>query len=146
MTALGTCRVLRPDPDSLDRREQHHRATFCARHLPDMTVLVAVRGEVDATNSRILAAYVERQIAGATRLVLDLTVIEFFGTAGFAALHNVNVICARYGVSWALYVGPQVRRFLWVCDPDGLLPIRDSAVQHLDTAPRDRKLLVGGNN
>ena len=57
-----------------------------------------------------------------------------------------DVICARYGVSWALYVGPQVRRFLRVCDPDGLLPIRDSAVQHLDTAPRDRKLLVGGNN
>ena len=111
MSAIGTCRVLRPDPQSLDRREQHQRAVFTACHLSDTTVLVTVRGEVDATNSRALAGYVERQIAGSTRLVLDLTVIDFFGIAGFAALHNVNVICARYGVSWELVVGPQLRRF-----------------------------------
>ena len=78
------------------------RAIFSACHLSDTTVLVTVRGEVDATNSRALAGYVERQVAGTSRLVLDLTVIDFFGTAGFAALHNVNVICARYGVSWEL--------------------------------------------
>jgi anti-anti-sigma factor len=146
VTAVGTCRVLRPDPASLDRREQHHRAIFSARHLGDTTVLVTVTGEVDATNSRILADYVERQIAGSTRLVLDLTVIDFFGTAGFAALHNINVICARYGVTWALAVGPQARRFLRVCDPDELLPLDDSAVDHLDTGPGYRQLLVGGDH
>ena len=85
--------------------------------LSDATVLVTVRGEVDATNSRSLAGYIERQIAGSTCLVLDLTVVEFFGTAGFAALHNINVICARYGVSWQLVAGPQLRRFLRICDP-----------------------------
>ena len=111
-----------------------------------MTVLVTVRGEVDATNSRILASYVERQIAGSTRLVLDLTVIEFFGTAGFAALHNINVICAGNGISWVLKVGPQLRRFLRICDPDNLLPLEDSAVKHLDAGPRDRQLLVGGDH
>lgn len=138
MTAIGTCRVLRPDPGSLDRRERHHRAIFTACHVSDTTVLVTVRGEVDATNSRALARYVERQIAGSTRLVLDLTVTDFFGTAGFAALHNVNVICAQYGVSWVLDVQPQLRRFLRICDPDELLPAQDSAVHHLDAAPRDR--------
>ena len=146
MSAIGTCRVLRPDPRSLDRREQHHRAIFSACHLSDTTVLVTVRGEVDATNSRALAGYVERQVAGSTRLVLDLTVIDFFGTAGFAALHNVNVICARYGVSWVLVVGPQLRRFLRICDPDNLLPLEDSAVDHLDAGPRDRELLVRGDH
>mgnify|MGYP003694446271 CR=1 FL=1 len=105
-----------------DRREEHHRAIFSACHLSDTTVLVTVRGEVDATNSRALAGYVERQVAGTSRLVLDLTVIDFFGTAGFAALHNVNVICARYGVSWELVVGSPLRRFLKICDPDNLLP------------------------
>ena len=127
MSAIGTCRVLRPDPRSLDRREQHHRAIFTACHLSNTTVLVTVRGEVDATNSRALAGYVERQIVGPGRLVLDLSTIEFFGTAGFAALHNVNVVCARYGVKWVLVVGPQLRRFLKVCDPDHLLPVEDSA-------------------
>jgi anti-anti-sigma factor len=144
LSAIGTCRVLRPDPRTLDRREEHSRGIFSACHLSDGTVLVTVRGEVDATNSRGLAGYIERQIAGSTRLVLDLTVIEFFGTAGFAALHNLNVICARYGVSWGLVAGPQVRRFLRICDPDNLLPLEDSAVDHLHTRPGDRELLVGG--
>jgi anti-anti-sigma factor len=127
MTAIGTCRVVRPDPGSIDRREQHQRATFCACHLSDTTVLVTVSGEVDATNSRALARYVERQIAGSTRLVLDLTATDFFGTAGFAALHNVNVICAQYAVSWVLDVDSQLRRFLLICDPDKLLPLQDPA-------------------
>jgi anti-anti-sigma factor len=142
MPAIRTCRVLRPDPRSLDRREEHHRAIFSACHLSDTTVLVTVRGEVDATNSRALAGYVERQVAGTSRLVLDLTVIDFFGTAGFAALHNVNVICARYGVSWELVVGSPLRRFLKICDPDNLLPHNGSAVDHRDAGPRDRELLV----
>jgi anti-anti-sigma regulatory factor len=80
------------------------------------------------------------------RMVLDLTVIDFIGTAGFAALHNVNAICTRYGVSWALVVGPQLRRFLRICDPDDLLPLEDSAVDHLDAGPRDRELLVRGDH
>lgn len=146
MTAVGTCRVLRPDPRSLDRREKHNRAIFSACHLSETTVLVTVRGEVDATNSRVLADYIERQMAGSTRLMLDLTDIDFFGTAGFAALHNVNVICARYGAAWVLFVGSQVRRFLRICDPEQLLPLDDSGVDHLHAAPRDRDLLVGGNH
>lgn len=146
MSAIGTCRVLRADPRTLDRREEHHRGIFSACHLSDATVLVTVRGEVDATNSRALAGYVERQLAASTRLVLDLTVIEFFGVAGFAALHNINAICARYGLSWVLIVGSQLRRFTAICDPENLLPVEDSAVDHPNTGPRDRELLVGGNH
>jgi anti-anti-sigma factor len=138
--------VLRPDPRTLDRREEHHRGIFSACHLSDATVLVTARGEVDATNGRSLAGYVERQIAGSTRLTLDLTAVEFFGTAGFAALHNINVTCARYGVSWVLVAGSQLRRFLRIFDPENLLPLEDSAVDHLDARPGDRKLLVGGNH
>ena len=126
MSAIGTVRVLRPDPRSVDRREEHHRATFSACHLSDTTVLVTVSGEIDAANSRALSDYVERQIAGWPRLVLDVSGINFFGTAGFATLHHVNVICARYRASWALIVGPDLRRFLTICDPDNLLPVEDS--------------------
>jgi anti-anti-sigma factor len=126
LSAIGTCRVLRPDPQSVDRREEHNRATFSACRLSDTTVLVTVSGEVDAANSRALSDYVERQIAGWPRLVLDLSGVDFFGTAGFATLHHVNVICARYQASWALVVGPTLRRFLKVCDPDGLLPLEDA--------------------
>ena len=146
MSAIGTCRVIRPDPRTLDRREEHHRAIFSACHLEDSTVLVTVRGEVDATNSRALAGYVERQIAGSTRMMLDLTVIEFFGTAGFAALHNINVVCAHYGASWVLIAGPLLRRFLRICDPDNLLPLEDSPLDDPAARPGDRELLVRGNH
>ena len=143
MSVVSTRRVLRPDPGSRDRREVHYRAIFSACHLSESTVLITVRGEVDATNNRALASYVERQVSEGARLVLDLTEIEFFGTAGFAALHNVNVICARYGVSWVLTVGPPLRRLLSICDPDNLLPLEDSPADHRNTGAGDRELLVG---
>jgi anti-anti-sigma factor len=123
VTSIGTRRVFRPDPRTLDVREERHRGRFSASHLPPSTVLVTVEGDVDATNSRILVGYVERHVAASTRLVLDLKPVDFFGTAGFAALHNVNVICSQYGVDWVVLVGPHVRRLLQICDPDRTLPL-----------------------
>ena len=143
---MGTCRVLRPDPRSLDRREEHHRAIFSACHLSETTVLVTVRGEVDAANSRALADYVERQVAGWPRLLLDLSGIDFFGTAGYATLHHLNVICAQYGATWVIVFGPQLQRFRSICDPDNLLPLEDSALDHADAGPRDRQFLVRGDH
>jgi anti-anti-sigma factor len=142
-----TCRVFRTDPRSLDEREEHHRARFGAfHHLQSATTLVTVEGEVDATNGRSLAVYVERQLAGSARLTLDLTQVDFFGTAGFAALHNINVICCRYGVEWMLMVQPQVRRLLEICDPGGTLPVVPSTVENAHAGAGDRELLVGGNH
>jgi anti-anti-sigma factor len=113
----------------VDRPEEHHRATFAASRQSDKTVRVTVSGEVDAANSRALSDYVERHIAGCPQLVLDLSGVEFFGTAGFASLHHVNLICAQYRASWVLVVAPELRRFLKICDPDHILPLTD-AVPH----------------
>ncbi len=148
MTAFHTARVFRPDPRILDQREDHHRAAFCAHRDPPSTVTVAVEGEVDASNSRRLASYVEQHLAGSTRVVLDLRMVDFFGTAGFAALHNINVICAGAGATWTLKAGRQVRRLLDICDPDGALPLEKSrsVLDDVHTRPGDRKLLVGGNH
>jgi anti-anti-sigma factor len=148
MSDPGTRRVFRPDPRSLDLSEQHHRAVFTARHVADSTLTVSVDGEIDAANSRLLANYVERQAAASTQLILDLRLVDFFGTAGFAALHNVNVVCSRYGITWQLRAGRQIRRILAICDPDGTLPLEEpqSVLDDLDTSPGDRELLVGGNH
>jgi anti-anti-sigma factor len=131
--------VFRADPGSLDQRETHHRGGFSASHLPDATVLVTVEGEIDATNNRTLATYIERQVAGSTHahLVLDLRLVDFFGTAGFAALHNINVICSRYGVGWTMLAGRQVRRLLTIVDPDGTLPLEapQSVLDGMELAP-----------
>ena len=148
MSATGTCRIFRADPRSLGSREEHGRARFTPSQQGLSTVLIAVEGDVDASNGRELAGFVERHIAGFTHSVLDLRLADFFGTAGFAALHNVNVISSQYGVSWALLAGQQVRRLLSICDPDDTLPLEDpqSILDDLDTGVSDRKLLIGGNH
>jgi anti-anti-sigma factor len=116
-----------------------HCGGFSAVHLPDAAVLVTVEGEIDATNSRTLARYIERQVAGSehAHLVLDLRLVDFFGTAGFAALHNINVICSRYGIDWTMRAGRQVRRLLTICDPDGALPLEapQSVLDDMELAP-----------
>jgi anti-anti-sigma factor len=148
MPNMGTSRVFRSDPRTLDLREQHGRSICSACHQPSSTVVVTVEGEVDATNNRALARYVESQVAGSTRLELDLRLVDFFGTAGFAALHNVNAICCRYQVSWTLRAGRQLRRLLAVCDPDGSLPIDEpqSGLDDLHASARNREFLVGRDN
>jgi anti-anti-sigma factor len=148
MTDIGTSRVFRINPGALDMREEHGRALFSASHLPPSTLQVTVEGDVDATNNRALARYVESRVAGSARLELDLRLVDFFGTAGFAALHNINVICCRYEATWVLRAGRQVRRLLGICDPDGSLPLEEprSVLDDVHTSARDCELLVGRNN
>ncbi len=55
--------------------------------------------------------------------MLDLSGLDFFGTAGFSALHTVDVRCAGDNVGWALVPGTAVTRLLRICDPDSALPI-----------------------
>ncbi|MGV0872326.1 STAS domain-containing protein [Mycolicibacterium sp. XJ879] len=140
--AVGTFRIFRPDPAALDRREHHHRAQFCASHRGS-DVVVTVEGEVDATNSRAMVTYVEAQLIGASHLVMDLRLVDFFGTSGFAALHNVNVICSRSGVTWQLRCGRQVRRLLAICNPDATLPL-EKPQSVLDDLQAGGRALVAG--
>jgi anti-anti-sigma factor len=85
--------------------------------------VITVDGELDAANSDQLAVYVERNARRARRLVLDLRDLNFIGTAGFSALHRINVVCSGAQLSWAMVPSPAVRRLLRVCDPDGTLPV-----------------------
>jgi len=129
-----TYRVFRPDPRAVDVRETHQRAGFGAHRPSSSMMVVTVDGEVDATNGRHLAGYVERQTAGVQRLVLDLRGVEFFGTAGVAALHNVHAVCRARKIAWKLLADPMVGRLVAICDPDGSLPIVVRDTQLADSA------------
>ncbi len=59
---------------------------------------------------------------------MDLRGLEFFGTAGFSALHTINVRCAGAGVRWAVVPSKAVSRLLRICDPDNALPVAEPAV------------------
>jgi len=99
-----------------------------ARELSATTVLIAAFGDVDAASAGDLSERIERHLPGYRQLVLDLSRLEFFGTAGYSVLHRVQSRCARAGIDWVLVPGPEVDRLLRVCDPDGILPTAPNIV------------------
>ncbi|WP_445161794.1 STAS domain-containing protein [Mycobacterium sp. Dal123C01] len=102
--------------------QQCRTAQFSARWTTTGTVII-VNGELDAANSDQLAVYVQRNARRAKRVILDLRKVDFIGTAGFSALHRINVVCSGAQLNWAMVPSAAVSRLLRVCDPDGTLPV-----------------------
>jgi anti-anti-sigma factor len=114
---------------------ENHSARFGAEW--DATrVIVTAHGELDASNAGQLADYFDLCIEHSTPLVLDLSGLKFFGTAGFSALHVINVKCAGAGLRWALVPSKPVSRLLRICDPDRSLPVI-SSIQAMPDADGD---------
>ncbi len=85
--------------------------------------IVSAHGAIDHTNAHTLTEYSLADLVSCRGLILDLTRLEFFGAAGFSALHRISVSCARAGLDWALVPGAAVSLLLRICDPDGWLPV-----------------------
>ncbi len=100
-----------------------NRTSRFAAHQEPSAVVVTAHGELDAVNAVALADYVQRCAGYSNWIILDLTKLKFFGTAGFSALHTINVRCAGAGVQWTVVPSPAVTRLLQICDPDYALPI-----------------------
>jgi anti-anti-sigma factor len=115
--------------------QQSRTALFNARWEPSAT-LITVDGELDAANADHLAAYVQHSASRCRRVILDLRGLEFIGTAGFSALHRINVVCSGAQVTWAMVPSAAVARLLRICDPDGTLPVTTPSQEPL--VPADR--------
>jgi anti-anti-sigma factor len=111
-----------PNSDPTDHTK-NHAAYFATRWLRPSTAVMTVHGDLDASNANEFADYALRHSEHSDRLVLDLSGVDFFGTAGFSALHTVNVRCAGANVDWALVPSSGVSRLLRICDPDSALPM-----------------------
>ena len=123
----------------------HTTARFTT-HWPDDAVgIITVEGELDASNAAAFADHVNECATAGTQLVLDLSPLQFFGTAGFSALHTINVRCANASSRWVMVTGDAVARLMRVCDPDHTLPVAHSvreAIEILDGEPRRLLQLV----
>ncbi|BBZ10203.1 sulfate transporter [Mycobacterium branderi] len=119
---------------------ESHTARFTA-HRGATAAVVSASGELDASNANQLADYVVRCAASTKSLVVDLSGVEFFGTAGFSALHTINVRCAGADVRWAVVPSHAVSRLLRICDPDKTLPIAESVTEGLADNEEPRRLL-----
>ncbi len=109
-------------PRPFDRTEGH-AATFAIRWLQPSVAVVTARGELDASNAQEFVDYALSHAERTERMALDLSEVDFFGTAGFSALHTLNVRCAGAGVEWVLVPSRAVSRLLRICDPDSALPM-----------------------
>lgn len=112
------------------------RESVRSRELSSNTVLVSVSASVDASNATDICTKIERRTAGYRQMVLDLSEVEFFGTAGYTLLHRLHFRCNAEGVDWVLVAGPEVQRLLRVCDPDGMLPTAANIVSAVASLAR----------
>jgi anti-anti-sigma factor len=117
-----------------------HTADFTTRWLHPSVVIVSAHGELDAANAQGFVTHALRHAEAVKRLVLDLEGVDFFGTAGFSALHTLNVRCAADGAEWAMVPSKAVSRLLQICDPDAALPVAPNveaalAIIHGQTRP-----------
>jgi anti-anti-sigma factor len=143
---MSTAIISRPgSPDSATGRIGCRTAHFATRWLPPSVAVITAHGELDASNCHEFSDYAVRHVDHCQQLVLDLGGVDFFGTAGFSALHTVDVRCAHAKVDWALVPSPAVSRLLRICDPDSALPIDrtvEAALSALQGEPRRLLQLV----
>jgi anti-anti-sigma factor len=130
------------DTDTANPSEpwENHTARFTAEWGPSLVVITA-HGELDASNANHLADYVQRCAAHSKSIILNLTGLEFFGTAGFSALHTINVRCAGADVRWTVVPSKAVSRLLRICDPDNTLPLATSVPDSRDDDDERLRLL-----
>jgi anti-anti-sigma factor len=127
------------------KRTECNTACFATRWLKPTVAVITAHGDLDASNAQEFVDYALRHADHTQRLVLDLSGLDFFGTAGFSALHTLNVRCAGGGVEWVLVPSRAVSRLLRICDPDSGLPIADTvqlALSLLQGEPRRLLKLV----
>lgn len=120
---------------------ENHSARFTAEWGPSFVVITAC-GELDASNANQLADYVQACALHTKSVIVNLSDLEFFGTAGFSALHTINVRCAGADVQWAVVPSKPVSRLLRICDPDHALPLAESVPDADDDEPRRLLQLV----
>jgi anti-anti-sigma factor len=119
---------------------ESHTARFDA-HRGRSGAVITVAGEVDAANADPLAEYVNRCTDYCEWLVLDLTGLDFIGTAALTALHTIKHRCAAAEVSWTLVPSPAVSKVLRFCEPDSALPTDESLTDALATVQNRRRPL-----
>jgi anti-anti-sigma factor len=93
-----------------------------AEWLNSTAVRISASGDIDASNTAEMLDYVLRRAANCRSLILDLSDVTFFATAGFSALTTIDVRSSRASVSWTLVDGHAVSRVLRICDPERTLP------------------------
>ncbi|PRC44840.1 anti-sigma factor antagonist [Mycobacterium sp. ITM-2017-0098] len=123
-----------------------HTAHFDTTWPEPATAVVAADGELDAANGNEFVSYALRNAEQTQWLIVDLSNLTFFSTAGFSALHTLNVQCVGEDIRWVLVPSKAVNRVLRICDPDSALRISADVTEALTAVhaepPRSLELVA----
>ncbi len=99
----------------------------CMRAYPlsSAVVLIAVDGEIDASNADQFGCYI-RSFVSRRPLVVDMVDATFLSAAGIRQLFLLGDACAARGATWALTANSSITRMLRIVDPENALPLAGS--------------------
>jgi anti-anti-sigma factor len=113
-------------------------------HCRSLATVVTIRGDVDAVNVDQVSEYVRRFVLSDNPVVLDLTDVNHFSSAGIGLLCALDEECRAAGVEWMVVANPIISALLG--DPDdAVFPVRPSvheAMRHLADVITWRRQLV----
>lgn len=102
------------------------RLTMSTKWLSPYVVRITAVGGIDAASATDFARYVFRYAANSRRLILDLSGVEFFDTAGLSALTTIDRRCAQATVNWMVVASRAVSLAIEVAGLPKQLPIARS--------------------
>lgn len=87
-------------------------------HCRHLATVVTIRGEIDAVNVDQVGEYVRRFVLNDNPVVLDLSAVTHFSSAGIALFGVLDEECRGAGVEWMIVANPIVSALLGDCsDP-----------------------------
>ncbi|MCB0924710.1 MAG: sulfate transporter [Mycobacterium sp.] len=128
---MFVARIPQPNPDRAPEQE-----LVRVRELGPATVLLTVLDDIDAADAPTIFDRIVHLMTGYSQLVLDVSRVSLFGTAGLSMLRRLDLFCARAAADWVLVVGPEVTRLLTVCEPGHSLPVASNIVSAAATLAR----------
>ncbi|OBK71221.1 STAS domain-containing protein [Mycobacterium sp. 1274761.0] len=101
------------------------------------STIVAVTGDVDASNADFVTTVLQDFVAGSDRIVVDVSGLEFVGIQGLRVLIDFDARCRTSGRAWVLVPCGMLRRLIDVVDMGRHLPASESVDDALDHLNRD---------
>jgi anti-anti-sigma factor len=90
------------------------------------TTVIAVSGDIDASNSDFMATVLSGFATSNDRFVVDMRGVDFVSTQGVRVLVDFGLQCRRDGAAWALVPCQTLLRLLAVIDVGRHLPVSES--------------------
>ncbi|MBH0122246.1 STAS domain-containing protein [Rhodococcus sp. CX] len=87
-------------------------ARFVTERISGDMVRVAVQGEIDLLNAPALRRYASDRLRPSARMVLDLSEVEFIGSAGLAVFEALEARANQCDARWVLVGKRPVQRLL----------------------------------